>query len=174
MKKTLCLILALALLPLVSCNGTVGETDVFAFDRIARTMTPDTPPRQDVESPFQKTEDLLPAFSPEAPIFDSDRDTQTLSTRGLNDGAYTASEASFTLPEDARAMLLQCTWWRSGKTVYIGLLNTASGQVYTISFVGGSVAGSLALEGLPAGEYKVILYTNGNEAALAVLAYQLL
>ncbi len=174
----LCLLVLSVCFVFTSCRraggGEPGETqgDIPSVQNPSDAAHYESLPQEPVKLPFETTIDMTPSFSEEVPAFDKSSDQFSLTTNGLDNGEYSSSEDTFRLPAEYKTMLLHCTWVRAGKSVYIGFLSEETGEVYTLSFAGGTAAGTVSLDPLPPGRYKVILYSSNNENVLAVLAYQ--
>lgn len=136
------------------------------------TLPPESVSPATFEVPFANTADISPSFSEKSPPFDNSIEKWSLSSDNLENGQYTTSEETITLPGSYQKMILQATWVRSAKTIYIGFLNIETEDVFTLSFVGGSITGVLNLNCLPTGDYQIILYGSDNKNTLAVMAYQ--
>lgn len=97
---------------------------------------------------------------------------ETLSLWHAEEREVIRSDETYSVPEDAREMLLQCTWTRMGCHVYIGLEEAETKDIYFLGSVGGSVMGTLDLSSLPDGEYNVIMFGSNNPEIAATLVYE--
>lgn len=127
------------------------------------------------EMPINDTQDISDAFSVDLNMsFDEDQEKLSLTCNYMDANHYAISEQTLILSENHHPKLrLHCTWGSPAIKVYVGLKNSESDAVYTISAVGGYLVGDLALDGLPDGEYQIILYGDNNPSLVAALLYQI-
>lgn len=138
-----------------------------------QTATDFVTPEEIFMIPSLTTVDISAYYTKGTPFFDESRPKYSLPCQYIADNTYAESEMSYSLPiEQFSTMNFQCTWTRLGNTVYIGFLNAATDVAYVIPCVSGTASGSVELNCLPDGDYKVILYSNRNFSTTAVLNYQ--
>lgn len=123
---------------------------------------------------FDSYTDMAEHFSAWIPVdgLESVQQKETISLWHAEEREVIRSDETYSVPEDAKEMLLQCTWTRMGCHVYIGLEEVKTKDVYFLGSVGGSVMGTLDLSSLPDGEYNVIMFGSNNPEIAAILAYE--
>ena len=144
-----------------------GESDIPIEDDSERKELPE------IVLPIDSTIDMSASFSEGVTFFDETREKVGLICENMDTSSFAQANDTVTLSDaDSLKLTIHCTWLSAARTVYIGLFDVVTEQAYTISATGGSLSGTLALDDLPQGEYRVILYSSDNENIHAVMLYQ--
>lgn len=141
-----------------------------------------TPEETTMEEVTSETEVVLPFeefidvsfYAEEGTDFSQNVSKYDLVCKYQEEATYAASEVIYIQPIEQQKFVFSCTWARSGSTVYIGLKNSETQEVYAMPCNGGSANGTLYLNVIPEGNYQIVLYSNNNPETQAVLVYQLL
>ena len=167
-KKSAALLLSVVMaFCLVGCTASQSQAEVPEIDDTNAVVPPEP------VLPFTEVEDITTSFTEGTIEFSDSVNQDELACVQLETSEYAQANETVTLPgEYAKSMILHCTWTSAARTIYIGFISEASGEVYVLSAVGGTLTGTLDLGSLPDGEYRPIMYSSDNKNVVAVMLYQ--